>query len=458
MIRSTRALAAIVLSVWATVSPAQQNISLPAEDARALARAAAVQDRPELARDLAAALLRGDPQDRTALIVLALVEPRLGRPTQGRLAGVRAWRVSENRVQRFEAARLTALAASREGRQSLAQLWLRRAAANAPTDSALDQTARDFAAVRRLNPWNVNLGFSATPSSNVNGGSTSEVLTIDGEPVTLFGLVGSIPEEQQALSGWSYSADLRIARRLSVSQTQRTGLALRLYGRGVVLSDAARSDAPDAEDDDYSSAYAAVTLFHDRAAPGGSYGLNATLGSNWSGGDLSYRFLRLGAQRRWQGDGTGWSVSGYVEDRRTGDGDPDARVYSLSGGGNRALPAGRLTYAATVERTDAPSDNDRNAALRLTSGFALSEPVGPARIALGAGLEARKYPDYVALTPVPGGRDDLRGWATVTASFPEISYAGFAPVITLEASRTRSNVSNFDRSSLSVGFSIQSTF
>ena len=59
---------------------------------------------------------------------------------------------------------------------------------------------------------------------------------------------------------------------------------------------------------------------------------------------------------------------------------------------------------------------------------------------------------------VPGGREDLRGWAGVSAAFTDWSYAGFAPVVSVEASRTDSNVSNYERSALSVGFSLRSTF
>ena len=73
-------------------------------------------------------------------------------------------------------------------------------------------------------------------------------------------------------------------------------------------------------------------------------------------------------------------------------------------------------------------------------------------------LQEQHFRDYVFVQVVPGGREDLRVFASVNAFFPDYSYAGFAPVVTLSASRTDSNVSRFDTNDLSLSFTFRSTF
>lgn len=425
------------------------------EEARALAQSAALQGRPALARDVAAALLRENKQDRTALIVLAAVEPQLGRPAQGRMAGTRAWRLSDTRAERYEAARLTAFAATREDRQTLAQFWLRRAAANAPTDAALAQTGSDFGRVRRLNPWNVQLSLDAAPSSNVNGGSSSTVNVIDGIPY-----VGTLSGDAQALSGWTYSGDAQVSYRLAASAEARTGLRFRLYGRGVALSDEAREIAPSSQNADFAAIYGAVSLDHDRRLDNGSWGIEGTLGGNWYGGELAYGFARVELDRQWREAGEpSWRLSGSYEHRWDDGGDTDSQILKLTGSGSQSVPLGALTYGFTLESVDAPSPNDRAVALRLSTGLTYENLIGPAQLSVSGGIEARHYPDYTFLiVPVPGGREDLRVWSSLSATFVDWSYAGFAPVLTLSGSATDSNVSRFERSELSLGISFRSTF
>lgn len=433
---------------------AAQDLRLSVQEARALAQAAALQSEPRLARDVAAGLLRENRQDRVALIVLAAVEPQLGRPAQGRMAGARAWRLSNTRAERYEAARLTAFAAFREGRETLAQLWLRRAAANAPTGAALDQTGADFARIRQLNPWNIRLSFSAAPSSNVNGGSSSTLNVIDGLP-----FVGELSGDAQALSGWTASVDSQISYRIAATPQSRSSVSFRLYGRAVLLSDEAQEQAPDAENGDFSAYYAAVSFNHDRRTAGGTWGAKLTYGGNWYGGALANSFLRAGVDRTWRReDGTSLNLGLSLEDRRDDAGNWDATIAKVTGSTSQSLSLGVLSYGVALERTEAPSVNETSNAVRLSVGFALADPVGPATLSLRAGIDARHYPDYTFFVPVPGGREDSRAWATLEAAFEDWSYAGFAPVVSLTGSQTESNVSRYDRSEVSLGLSFRSTF
>lgn len=81
-----------------------QTVELSLEQGRIAARQAVLQGRPELAGDLALALREANPDDRVAFIVLAAVQPQLGAAREGRLAGVRAFRLSSTEGERYEAA------------------------------------------------------------------------------------------------------------------------------------------------------------------------------------------------------------------------------------------------------------------------------------------------------------------------------------------------------------------
>ncbi len=153
-------------------------------------------DDPALALQIAEAILTQIPDDRTALIVVAAAAPQVGDPDRGRTAGARAFAVSQTDAQKYEAARLTALAAANDQRYTLATFWLRRALTVAPNDQERNRTLRDARGVTRLNPWSTQLSFSLAPSSNLNGGAEDEASTAPGNPT------GTLSADAQAIAGW----------------------------------------------------------------------------------------------------------------------------------------------------------------------------------------------------------------------------------------------------------------
>lgn len=189
-----------------------QTLELSLAEGRIAARNAALGGNFPLARDLALALLEANPNDRSALIVLAAVQPRLGDPRAGRAAGARAFGLSKTDAQRYEAARLTALAAANEDRFTLNQFWLRRAAVHAPTPQAFAQTRENYRGVRARNPFTANLAFSVTPSNNVNGGTDGSCLFIPGlEDINGDPICGLLSGDAQALPGITAAADVRLS-------------------------------------------------------------------------------------------------------------------------------------------------------------------------------------------------------------------------------------------------------
>ena len=143
----------LAAGLWASAASAQSTVDIPIDQATNIAAQAVIAGDTALALQIAEAVLQAQPDNRDALVVLAAAAPRVGRATDGRRAGARAWWLSETDLQRYEAARLTALAAANEERFSLASLWLRLALIDAPNEAERTRTINDARPVTARNPW-----------------------------------------------------------------------------------------------------------------------------------------------------------------------------------------------------------------------------------------------------------------------------------------------------------------
>ncbi len=450
-----RVLAAGVL-ILALAAQAQAQARLSADQMRGAAFAVLQDGDPALARTMAEALLHRDPEDRVALRI-ALEAALATEDFDGAVAlGRRLWQVGETRPERHFAARATALALARTERHTRAQLWLRRAATVAPDDAALAQTRSDFRGLRSVNPWQVSLQFSLAQSDNVNGGSEDIFNIIDGLP-----LVGVLSGDARALSGLVGTADLRFSRRLAGTADWQARLGGRLYLRRVRLSSEAEDIAPDSRNADFGSTLAEIDLTHARRLGEGIGEAQLRFGGSWFAEELDYSFARLAiAHRGPLGPELGYRVSAHVERRWPGDDSgPEEFARGIDGALTYALASG-ARFSANLALAELASDGP-NARLRNATGqlsWQPAEPLGPADLRLSVGASYADYPDYTIILPVPGGRQDRRLFGSLEASFPDMQYAGFAPVLTLSAQRTESNVSRFERSELSLRVSFRSTF
>lgn len=433
-----------------------QTFELSLEDGRAAARQAALTGQFELARAFALALTDADPDDRAALVVLAAVQPQLGAPRDGRLAGARAYRLSDTDDTRYEAARLTALAAANEDRFTLSQLWLRRASVNAPDEEAFEQTQSDYRAIRNLNPWSINLGLSFAPSNNVNGGSETEFNVIDGLP-----FVGVLSGDAQALSGVAAAADLRLIYAISRQPDSHTSITARAYARAIWLSDDARIIAPTSTNSDFGSQTLEFGLNHRRSLGDGTLSAEALTGLSWFGGDLGANYNRASLRygNTWS-ENFGGTFSGEVQQtnldgvfprtnlRRT----LTTQLSYRTDSGNRL--SGMVSFGAQTSE----NLNERYETITAQVSYAWADPVGPIQLSLTAGVSQTHYRDYTILLPVPDGRTDMRVFGSATAVFQDVDYAGFVPVVTLGVQDTQSNVSRFDRNEYSVSIGFRSSF
>ena len=124
----------LAAGLMATATQAQTTIDIPIDQAGAVARQAFLAGDLRTAIQIAEAVLTQNPDDRTALLVLAAAAPQAGNSARGVETGARAWRLSESGPARYEAARLTAIAAAADNRLTTAAFWMRLALFDAPVE------------------------------------------------------------------------------------------------------------------------------------------------------------------------------------------------------------------------------------------------------------------------------------------------------------------------------------
>ena len=193
------------------------------------------------------------------MLIIAAAAPQTGAAAEGRAAGARAYALSNSDIERYEAARLTALAAANEDRLTLATLWLRRALTVAPDDAARAQTIADARFLQDRNPWAFDLMASLVPSSNVNGGAADRVASAPGTPT------GTLSDDAQALAGWRAALGFGASYRLQQNATSRTRI-----GAQYQLARVKITEDVDLPDEALATDIAEFSLRHDRALATGS--------------------------------------------------------------------------------------------------------------------------------------------------------------------------------------------
>ncbi|MCZ4256797.1 hypothetical protein O4H53_14690 [Sulfitobacter sp. G21635-S1] len=434
----------------------ETRITLP--EARAIAVQALKDGEPVLAYRLAEGLLQADPRSAFAHFTLAQAHSQLQQPSEARRAAARAYRLAETPQNRFEAARLAASMSYREDRKTLSQIWVRRAVQNAPDARTEAQLGRDYARLRAENPWQFSIQGGLRPSSNVNNGSEMAVQIIDGLP-----FIGTLSGAAKALSGTVGHLDTRLGYKLWQDRTSRTTLEGRLYVRRVALSDSAKAQAPTATNSDYGATFAELGLSHEQVLGDGGTLLQTDVaaGRYWSGGDVSFDFLRLGAGAAWRlNNATRLNLGAKLEQRQSALGDRfDTTVLDLDAGLRRKLENGDgISLALNLRHTDSDFFNARYSAATLRASYVLGRQIGPAQVSTGITAGYSDYPDFAVFFAVPGGRQDRSVFADVNFFFADLDYAGFAPNLRISAGRTSSNVSRYETRELSVSLGVRSKF
>lgn len=455
MLRFVKAVC-VIASLLAANAAQAKPVTLGVEAMRQLAFEAMNAGFAEQAVAYTDLLLQRDPTDSTALTIRAQALRAMGRLTASRQSAKLGWQHAKTDKGRYGAAMAMAQALSSEGRRTAAQLWLRRAAQVAPNDRAYAIARRDFGYVKSRNPWVLNLDMSASPSSNVNNGSSNSQMTIGSLPI-LF----DIPPDQQALSGLEFGLGLNATYRFSPNKANRqTEARIGLTGQSVALSADAQTKAPGAKAQDYAYTALEFGLQHHRgldAAGKNILHVSGTAGHNWYGGDDLSNYLRLSFaldHKLKNGTKLNFGISGdhtarldrpiQSSDRLTG-----ILGYSFAVGSNR------MSLAVEAEQTTSDSAEVRNDAVTFSLGWKKAHPV--AGLILSGGLDVTRQV-FADSRYAPGGRADDKLTAQVQMGFQNVEYMGFSPVVTVQASQVESNTAQNSRHNLGLSLGIRSSF
>jgi hypothetical protein len=441
-----------------TATPAEVVARLPAAEVLRAGKAFLVEGNAPAAAALAQAYLRKYPGDGEALVLLSLAEAALGNGAAAFAAGRAAHAVARTDAERYAAARAAARGAYVEGAYGRSKLWLRRAALSAPTEADTARTARDFRLAGSKQALVSRLSFGFSQSDNLNGGSSSGLLTVDGLPFE-----GDLSADAQALSGSYAWGSVDAGLKLSETPRSRTELTFTGYGRMVWLSPEARAAAPDVRNGDYAVTALSFGASHKRlvGTAGTEVGLSAGIGQQTFGGEVSSRHARLGAtvQRRVSARGA-VTLGAEVERRALGEGgDRGETEWQLSFGYVNTLDnGGRVRLQARWSTTDSEVSNNVGTALEARVGYEFGRPIGPVRVSVDVGAGRSDYPDYALFFPIPGGRQDTRLFGAIDIVPDKVQWAGFAPVLTITRSTVASNVSRFDSNELAFTLGVRSVF
>lgn len=434
------------------VAPVQAEVRLSLEQSRVLAIGLVQGGKPAAARAVALMLLRADPADVTALIVLARAARDLGQSDQAIAAGRRAFRLAEGGPDRFAAAMVTAQALSAGDRRGAAQFWLRRAAQVAPDAARRAVAVRDFGYVRSRNPVSAQLSFGATPSSNINGGPTTPTVVIGGFEF--------INPDAVPLSGVGVNLGASVGYRIDTGPRSHVEIGIAARTTQYVLSSGARIAMPDADAADYATAGLDGSLTWQQASAdrAGRVQVSLSGGQDWSGGAVLAQ---------------SWSLSGRIDraispvtrlgfhltatsTRRTDEALRSSRQAEAGLRWSRALASGDgLAVTAVLARSWSDAASIAHRSLAVGVDYQVGRPVGGMEVAVVLKVEARDY-DRPLYTATP--RADLTVEAGVMLTVRAAEFYGFAPQVGVVAARTRSNVAMFDTERIELRLAVKSVF
>ena len=413
----------------------------------------------QTARRYAEALVARDPADLNAHLILARAARDMGDLPPARAAARTAWRLADTDAERYSAALITAQILSTEGKRTRAQLWLRRAAQNAPNDLLRERAKRDFRYVKQRNPWKTDLTFTFAPNSNVNNGSARDTSRLNyaisellfGEPIEY-----ELNDEAQAIAGIEIGGSVRTRYRFAQTPKTAHDAKLSLSYRTFSITDDLEDDSITGSDFAFGSlavGYGYRRLNLDRK---GEFALDIEGGQTWYGGSRYASYLRSQAQQTWRtGARRQFRFGGELE-RQWGQATPDLDTVGLSASITQGYASGNTGFLGLfATATQSPNPGSEYTEVMVRSGIALKKPIAGAAVQFGLGASWR---DYDFSRDSRDGRQDTRVFADVTATFTNIDYYGFNPTMTLSASSTDSNIGLYDVNRVGLNIGIKSAF
>jgi hypothetical protein len=440
----------LLLAWLGSAGLAEAQVTLGPDDARLAAARLLAAGQYAQAADITTVLIARDGEDAASLILHAHGMRNLRRHDAAQEAARRAWQAADRDLDRYGAALAMAQALSSDGHQTRAQFWLRRAAHVAPAPQMRARAIRDYGFVRKINPWSVSLSFGITPSDNVNNAPRDNTIVLGG---LVFTNPSAVP-----VSGLEVQTDTTLRYNFAEATRHRNFAALRWTESHVVFTDDTVPAGVRASDFSYRRLEG--TLGRDFIAGPGAprQTVSVSFGRLWTGDSPLADEMRLEWRQlydRPQGRQFAWNATLGYSDRQ----DNDLRSGVTAGLGaqwHRPLESGgRLSWDASLSRTDTDSRAVTHTAAGAGVRYVHGAPVmgAQAEVALSAKLSQYDDPLYSA-----EARRDLRTTLSTSLLFVDFDTYGFAPRVTLEASRTNSNVTRFETRNLGLRMGFQSLF
>ena len=405
---------------------------------------------PRAAADITGVLIKRDSRDAPSLIVHAHAMRVLQKYGPAQKAARQAWRAADRDIEKYGAALAMAQALSSDGKKTRAQIWLRRAAQAAPNPRLRHRAVRDYQFVRTANPWSVNFSFGINPSDNINNAPIDNTFALGG---MIFTNPAAVP-----ISGFAVSTDTTLRYNFNVQTTSRNFVSMRWTESHVVFTDNAVPAGVD--DADYAFRKLEATVGRDWTRGPGKprQTLALSFGQLWSGGDAfadEYKLDWRQSFQRKKGRSFVWEA-GFGHSKRKDTAIRSNNTYTLGGRWSRPVKNGdRLSWDTSLTRTD--SDSRAIAHTKVNAGlqYAFAQPVLGAQALISIDGEVRRYDDPLY---APQARRDVKATVSGSLLFVDFDTYGFAPKLTLEASRTNSNITRFETKNFGLNIGFQSLF
>lgn len=309
---------------------------------------------------------------------------------------------------------------------------------------------RDYGFVRETNPLSVHLSFGITPSSNVNNAPRDNTIVLGG---LVFTEPTAVP-----ISGVEITSDVRLRYTLNQTRTRRNFVGLRWSESHAVFTDDAVPAGVQASDFAYRRLEGTIGRDFTRGPEAPRQTVSVSFGTLWAGGDpladeISVAWSQTYARpenRRFS-----WATSLGYSDRK----DNDLRsgvTADLSARWLRPLANGSvLAWDAAVGRTL----TDSKALTRGTAAIGLqyhhAKPIlgGQGSLAVSGSFSAYDNALYG-----PDARENAKTSVSASLLLVNFDTHGFAPKLTVEASKTSSNISRFETQNFGIRLGVQSLF
>jgi hypothetical protein len=315
---------------------------------------------------------------------------------------------------------------------------------------------RDFRFVRNANPWATELGFSISPSSNINNGSAKETVRLFDLPFD-FQLSGAA----RALSGLQFSGNFSTRYRLKDSARSQHDIVFSASHRTYTLSAEAKKLAPSAKGRDFSFSTAAIGYTRRGFTTSGN-----TLPNQFdiAAGRTLYAeqpfmdFLRAGITQNYVVSPGTFVFAGLnygIERSRTAQRE-DVESLTFTTGARVTTPnSDRVTVSLSGNRSKSKDTNLDFTKVSLSAQYALAKPVAGMNLEFGVSVSDKKH-DLSNFTRF--GRQDASASLSVTAVLTQLEYYGFVPSVTLSASQTQSNIDLYTTRNFGIHAGLQSSF